>query len=97
MAQAAAQRALGILKREKNQAGAIVAEVRHSLCARCERCISACPYDARYRNEDEDIIEVDLLACQGCGSCAAICPNGASVVRGYGDRQVMAMLDAALE
>ena len=97
MAQAAAQRALGILKREKNQAGAIVAEVRHSLCARCERCISACPYDARYRNEDEDIIEVDRLACQGCGSCAAICPNGASVVRGYGDRQVMAMLDAALE
>jgi len=97
MAQAAAQRALGILKREKNQAGAIVAEVRHSLCARCERCISACPYDARYRNEDEDIIEVDRLACQGCGSCAAICPNSASVVRGYGDRQVMAMLDAALE
>ena len=96
-AQAAAQRALGILKREKNQAGAIVAEVRHSLCARCERCISACPYDARYRNEDEDIIEIDRLACQGCGSCAAICPNGASVVRGYGDRQVMAMLDAALE
>ena len=97
MAQAAAQRALGILKREKNQAGAIVAEVRHSLCARCERCISACPYDARYWNEDEDIIEVDRLACQGCGSCAAICPNSASVVRGYGDRQVMAMLDAALE
>ncbi len=96
-AQAAAQRALGMLNRERNQAGAIVAEVRHSLCARCERCISACPYDARYRNEDEDIIEVDRLACQGCGSCAAICPNGASVVRGYGDRQVMAMLDAALE
>ena len=51
----------------------------------------------RQRNEEEDIIEVDVLACQGCGSCAAICPNGASVVRGYGDRQVMAMLDAALE
>ncbi|MGP8088800.1 MAG: response regulator [Syntrophobacteraceae bacterium] len=96
-AQAAAQRALGILKREKNQAGAIVAEVRHSLCARCERCISACPYDARRRSEEEDIIEIDGLACQGCGSCAAICPNSASVVRGYGDRQVMAMLDAALE
>ncbi|MGO9022085.1 MAG: response regulator [Syntrophobacteraceae bacterium] len=96
-ARAAAQRALGILKREKNQAGAIVAEVRHSLCARCERCISACPYDARYRNEDEDIIEVDRLACQGCGSCAAICPNSASVLRGYGNRQVIAMLDAALE
>lgn len=97
MAQAAGQRALGLLNRENNQAGSIVAEVRHSLCARCERCISACPYDARYRSEDEDTIEVDRLACQGCGSCAAICPNGASVVRGYGDRQILAMLDAALD
>ncbi len=97
MAQAAAQRALGMLNREKIPAGSVVAEVRHSLCALCERCISACPYDAQRRNEDEDIIEIDQLACQGCGSCAAICPNSASVVQGYGDRQVLAMLDAALE
>ena len=96
MAQAAA-RQLGMLNREKIPAGSVVAEVRHSLCALCERCISACPYDARRRNEDEDIIEIDQLACQGCGSCAAICPNSASVVQGYGDRQVLAMLDAALE
>jgi heterodisulfide reductase subunit A len=96
-AQAAAQRVLGMLERENNRVGSAVAEVRHSLCVRCERCISDCPYDARCRNEDEDIIEVDLLACQGCGSCAAICPNGASFLRDLGDRQVMAMLDAALE
>ncbi len=97
MAQAAAQRALVMLNRERVQAGSTVAEVRHSLCSLCERCVSACPYDARRRSEEEDIIEIDELACQGCGSCAAICPNSASVVRGYGDRQVMAMLDAALE
>jgi heterodisulfide reductase subunit A len=97
MAQAAAQRALGMLNRDEVHAGSIVAEVRPSLCSLCERCVSACPYGARRKNEDEEIIEVDELACQGCGSCAAICPSGASVVRGYSDRQVMGMLDAALE
>ncbi|MGA2937244.1 MAG: 4Fe-4S binding protein [Syntrophobacteraceae bacterium] len=51
----------------------------------------------RRRSEEEDVIDIDELACQGCGSCAAICPNSASVVRGCSDRQVMAMLDAALE
>jgi heterodisulfide reductase subunit A len=97
MAHAAAQRALVMLNRGQVQAGNTVAEVRRSLCSLCERCVSACPYDARRRSEEEDIIEIDELACQGCGSCAAICPNSASVVRGYSDRQVLAMLDAALE
>jgi heterodisulfide reductase subunit A2 len=97
MAQAAAQRALGMLNREDNQAGHIVAEVRHGLCSRCEKCLSACPYDARRRDEDEDIIEVDLLACQGCGACTAICPNGAAIIHDFGDRQILAVLDAALD
>ncbi|MDR3570279.1 MAG: FAD-dependent oxidoreductase [Syntrophobacteraceae bacterium] len=97
MAQAAAQRALVMLNREKVQAGAVVARVRRSICSLCERCIPACPYGARSRSEEEDRILIDELACQGCGSCAAVCPNSASVVRGYGDRQVMAMVEAALE
>jgi heterodisulfide reductase subunit A len=97
MAQAAAQRALSMLNGERIQGANTVAGVRRSLCSLCERCVSACPYDARRRNDEEDVIEIDELACQGCGSCAAICPNSASVVRGFSDRQVMAMLDAALE
>jgi len=35
--------------------------------------------------------------CQGCGSCAAVCPNSASVLRGYRDQQVFSIIDAALE
>lgn len=96
-AQAAAQRALVTLSREEVQAGSVVAGVRKSLCSLCERCIAACPYGARTRSEEPDSIVIDELACQGCGACASVCPNSASVVRGYGDRQVMAMLDAALE
>jgi heterodisulfide reductase subunit A len=96
-AEAAAQRALRILNSERLASGNIVAEVRHSLCSLCERCIAACPYGARCYNEDEEKILVDELMCQGCGSCAAICPNSASVLRGYRDQQMFEVIDAALE
>jgi heterodisulfide reductase subunit A len=96
-AEAAAQRALRILSSERLAAGGIVAEVRHSLCSLCERCITACPYGARWYDEDEEQIVVDELTCQGCGSCAAVCPNSASVLRGYRDQQMFEVIDAALE
>ncbi|MDY7035402.1 MAG: 4Fe-4S binding protein, partial [Thermodesulfobacteriota bacterium] len=96
MAEAAAQRALRILNSERLYSGSIVAEVRNTLCSLCERCIAACPYGARYWDEEEDRIIVDELMCQGCGSCAAVCPNSASVLRGYRDQQVFEIIDAAL-
>ena len=64
-AEAAAQRSFRILSSERIAAGNIIAEVRPSLCSLCERCITACPYSARKRDEEEDIIIVDELACQG--------------------------------
>jgi len=97
MAEAAAQRALRILNSEKLMAGSTVAEVRHSLCSLCERCIPACPYGARMHDESDDKIIVDELMCQGCGSCAAVCPNSASVLRGHRDQQMFSVIDAALE
>lgn len=97
MAEAAAQRALRILSSERLAAGTTVAEVRHAICSLCERCITACPYEARWRDEDEEKIMVDELMCQGCGSCAMVCPNSASVLRGYRDQQVFEIIDAALE
>ena len=97
MSEAAAQRALRILGSERLMAGSTVAEVRHSLCSLCEKCITACPYGARWRDEDEEKVLVDELACQGCGSCAAVCPNSASVLRGFRDQQIFSVIDAALE
>jgi heterodisulfide reductase subunit A len=97
MADAAAQRALRILSSERLAAGGLVAEVRHSLCSLCERCIATCPYEARFRDEEEDKVVVNELMCQGCGSCAAICPNSASVLRGYRDQQMFEVIDSALE
>jgi heterodisulfide reductase subunit A len=96
-AEAAAQRALRILGRERLATGKVVAGVRHSLCSLCEQCIDACPYGARTLGADLDQVLVNPAMCQGCGACAAVCPNNASFLQGYPARQMLAMIDAAVE
>ncbi len=95
-AKAAAQRALTVLSEKRTAPHAVVAEVRHTLCSLCGRCIEVCPYNARSMDEGLERVEVDPVLCQGCGACAAVCPNGASVLRGFSDKQVMRVIDAAL-
>jgi heterodisulfide reductase subunit A len=43
-----------------------------------------------------DKVLVNPAMCQGCGSCAAICPNGASVLEGFLEQQMLEMIDAAI-
>ncbi len=95
-ARAAAQRALHILMRPVITADKVTARVRHSLCSLCERCIETCPYDARSLSPEEGKIMVNPVMCQGCGACAAICPNSAAIVDGFTGRQMMETIDAAL-
>jgi len=95
-AEAAAQRALRILCRKDLPAGKVVAIVRHSLCSLCERCIDACPYGARTLDMDAEIVRVNPVMCQGCGSCASVCPNSASVVEGFEMPQMFGVIDATL-
>ena len=95
-AQAAAQRSLKILSRKRLPSGKIVSTVRHSICSRCERCVDTCPYGARSLDINNDRILVNPVMCQGCGDCAAVCPNSAAVVQGFADHQVLDMIDAAL-
>ena len=95
-AEAAAQRSLRILAREHLPAGKVVAKVHHSLCSLCERCIEACPYEARSLDIDLEKILVNPIRCQGCGSCAVACPNSASYLEGYPEQQMLEVIDAAL-
>ncbi len=95
-AEAAAQRALRILSRERLPAGKIVAQVRHSLCSLCEQCIDACPYGARTIDADLARVLVNPVMCQGCGVCANVCPNDAAVLEGYAAQQMLETIDAVL-
>jgi heterodisulfide reductase subunit A len=96
-AEAAAQRALRILSHKFLPAGKIVASVHHSLCSLCERCIDACPYGARTLDSELEKILVNPVMCQGCGSCATVCLNSASVLEGFHEAQMFETIDAALE
>jgi heterodisulfide reductase subunit A len=95
-AEAAAQRTLRILARERLPAGKVVSSVHHSLCSLCEQCIAMCPYGARSIDVDREQVRINPAMCQGCGSCAAVCPNGASVLEGFLEQQMLAMIDAAI-
>jgi heterodisulfide reductase subunit A2 len=95
-AEAAAERALRILARERLQSGKVVASVHHSLCSLCERCIDACPYGARALDINQENVLVNPAMCQGCGSCAAVCPNSASVLEGFQEQQMFEVIDAVI-
>ncbi len=95
-AEAAAQRSLRILTKEHLRSGKVVAKVHHSICSLCERCIEACPYEARLLDPDLEKVLVNPVRCQGCGSCAAVCPNSASYIEGFPEQQMFEVIDAAL-
>ena len=95
-AQAAAMRAASLLTRERLESGRIVAEVDARRCSGCELCISVCPYNARVKDKERGVVVVREALCQGCGACVATCPNGAAKLRGFIERQVLSIVDAAV-
>jgi MinD superfamily P-loop ATPase len=57
------------------------AVVDPDLCTGCFECFDRCRFDAIEMN---GIAHVDQLACEGCGVCALVCPEGAV---GFGANQ----------
>jgi heterodisulfide reductase subunit A len=64
-------------------------------CAKCYKCIEACPYSAISVNENGNLV-VDVIKCRGCGTCAAVCPSKAIELTYYRDPQYIALLDEFL-
>jgi heterodisulfide reductase subunit A len=95
-AQAAAQRATNLLARGRLESGRIVSEVSARKCSGCGLCVSVCPYQARWINNEEKVAVIEEALCQGCGTCVAVCPNGAAKLRGLKEQQVFSMIEAAL-
>ncbi|MCS7286329.1 MAG: FAD-dependent oxidoreductase [Anaerolineae bacterium] len=73
-----------------------IATVNERLCSACEICVLACPYKARFMDYEVRVARVQEELCRGCGICAMVCPNGATQMRAFDKRALMAVVDAAL-
>jgi len=94
---AASGRVMALLSRGKMEGQiSVVSEVDARRCSACEACVAACPYDARFLDEETGVVVVREAICQGCGACQTACPNDAAKLKGFKHRQVSAMIDAAL-
>jgi heterodisulfide reductase subunit A len=96
-AQAASSRAVTLLARKTIQVSGTVAQVTPQLCSACGVCIDICPYSAPAFIEKGPFAgkaEVNPVLCKGCGLCVASCRSGAINLKGFGEGQIMAMIDA---
>ena len=101
-AEAAAAKACTIISKDKYEAEPTIAAVNDDLCDGCGICVPVCDYNAlevvdRPGGKDEEkIVQINEAMCKGCGGCVAACPSGAMEQKGFKDKQMLAMIKAAL-
>jgi heterodisulfide reductase subunit A len=95
-AMAASSRAVTLLARKQFQVSGTVAEVNPLFCSGCGVCLEVCPYSApafvtegRFAGK----ASVNPVLCKGCGLCVASCRSGALNLKGFGEGQIMAMIN----
>ena len=92
----AAMRASIPMKRGYIEAEGIVADIDLNECSGCGLCVDNCPYGAiKWAAEKQP--EVIKALCKGCGLCAADCPKNTISIVHFSDKQLLAMVEAALE
>lgn len=101
-ASAASARALTIISKDRLMAEAAIATVNPDICDGCRICIPMCPYQALSleildKETERGRVKVDEALCKGCGACAGACPSGAMEQYGFTTKQLVNMIDAALE
>jgi heterodisulfide reductase subunit A len=95
-AQAAATRAVTLLAKETIQVSGTVAQVDPIYCSICGVCVDICPYSApAFATEGPFAGRADInpVLCKGCGLCVASCRSGAINLKGFGNDQIMAMIN----
>jgi heterodisulfide reductase subunit A len=70
-----------------------------SRCVGCGTCVESCPFQAismLSREGTLSVSRIDVSLCNGCGNCVVVCPAKAIVMETYGDRELVAQINAAL-
>jgi heterodisulfide reductase subunit A len=93
---AAAARAATVISKDHYRGEATVSEVNELLCIGCGTCVEICPYSAISLDEESGKSKVNPALCKCCGSCTAACRMGAIQQKGFGDREILDMIDSAL-
>ena len=97
-AEAAAQRALRIFKQPDPDPDRTEPRWCGPTCVPCANVVwRSARTEPRSLDPDLEKIVVNPAMCQGCGSCAAVCPNSASILTGQTDQQYFEEIDAALQ
>ena len=95
-AQAASSRAITLLSKETIQVSGTVAQVNPLVCSSCGVCVDICPYSCPSFIEEGPFAgkaEVNPVLCKGCGLCVSSCRSGALNLKGFGEDQIMAMIN----
>jgi heterodisulfide reductase subunit A len=93
---ATASRATGLIATGKVFASGTIAHVNPILCSSCGVCLEICPFGAPSFIEEGHFAGkavVNQVLCKGCGLCVASCRSGALNLKGFGEEQIMAMID----
>jgi len=93
---AASSRAVTLLARKKIRMSGNVAQVATAVCSGCGICADVCPYSAPSVLEEGTVqgtAEINPALCKGCGLCVASCRSGAINLKGFGEDQIMAMIN----
>jgi heterodisulfide reductase subunit A len=105
-ASGAAVKVLGLFSKTELATEPMVSEVDISKCSGCGLCVPICPYNALSLQEINErgghghgpftrqVAVVNNSLCQGCGSCLPACRTLALNLKGFGNDQLVAEVDA---
>jgi heterodisulfide reductase subunit A len=93
---AASSRAVTLLSKKSVRMTGTVAHVDPRACSGCGVCATICPYSAPAvitTGPFAGKMEINPALCKGCGLCVASCRSGALNLKGFGEDQIIAMIN----
>jgi len=93
---AAVSRAVTLLARKRVRMSGAVAFATPQACSECGVCAAICPYSAPSPITEGPFkgkMAINPVLCKGCGLCVASCRSGAINLKGFGEDQIMSMIN----